>query len=34
MPGSVDSRHLQGLQFCLDRLLLLAEFRHAAAEFV
>jgi hypothetical protein len=34
MPGSIDSSHLQRLQFCLDRLLLLAEFRHAAAELL
>jgi Virulence factor BrkB len=30
--GWVDSRHLQRLQFRFDRPLLLAQFRHAAAE--
>jgi hypothetical protein len=34
MPGLVDGRHLQRLQLRLDRLLLLAEFRRAAAKLL
>lgn len=34
MPALVDGRHLQRLKFRLNRLLLLAELRRAAPQFL
>jgi hypothetical protein len=34
MPGLVDGRHLQRLQLRFNRLLLLADFRRAAAKLL